>query len=251
MSNFKVVSNAAVVVHAAKADEMLIKGLQSIALPIGFEQSNTTISVMGQRIDSVVPTGGQYTEISINYSFLPDDPSQTFLMSAALNNTRIQDMRFYVEYNMLCGDFAALDLISDPEGAYRIGTMSSPQGSKNEVFSGTVSILPDGPSTLFSAHANGTDLTFTAGGAGVGATIDSTNQDFVALGFKAGQTIILDHVDSLDPLYCKIESVTTNQITLVDGVGDEGDVPTTTGTATTAIHGGTPMVVDGYTGITC
>lgn len=246
--SYKVASNAAVRVYCGKSNEMLLRGLQSISLPIGFTMSTITVSSMGERIDQVLPSGGSYEEVSCNYNFVAGDPSQVYLMQAALNNTEIQDMRFYVDDNTLCGDFATVDLISDSGASYRVGTFSSPQGSKNELFTGTVSFLPAGASTLFNAHANGTDLDFTSG---AGATIASTVQDFVALGFEADMTIILDHVNSLDPLFCKILSVTNNLITLVNDEGDEASVPTFTGIATTSIHAGTPMVVAGISALSC
>ena len=246
--SYKVASNASIRAYCGKSNEMLLRGLQSTALPIGFTMNTTTVSSMGERIDQVLPTGGSYEEISVNYNFVIGDPSQLYLMQAALNNTEIQDMRFYVDDNLLCGDFATVDLISDAGASYRVGTFSSPQGSKNELFTGTVSFLPAGASTLFTAHANGVDLEFTVGD---GATIASTTQDFEALGFVAGQTIILDHVNSLDPLVCKIASVAPNLVTLTNAVGDEAAVPTVTGVITTAIHAGTPMVVDSYSSLTC
>lgn len=246
--SYKVASNAALRVKCGKADEQLIRGLQSIALPIGFTMSTITVSSMGERIDQILPVGGSYEEISANYNFVVGDPSQVYLMQASLNNTEIQDMRFYIDDNQLCGDFVTVDLISDAGASYRVGTFSAPQGSKNELFTGTVSFLPAGASALFIAHAHGTDLEFTAGS---GATIDSTTQDFVALGFEAGMTIILDHVNSLDPLFCQIESVTAHQIVLANSIGDEALVPTFTGVATTAIHAGQPMVVAGYQALEC
>ncbi len=249
--SYKVASNAAVRVHCGKSNEMLLRGLQSIALPIGFTMSTVTISSMGERIDLILPTGGTYEEISTNYNFVSGDPSQTYLMQAALNNTEIQDLRFYIDDNSLCGDFATVDLISDAGSSYRVGTFSSPTGSKNELFTGTVSFLPAGPSTLFTAHANGTDLEFTDGTGASVATIDSTVQDFVALGFEAGMTIILDHVDGLDPLHCKILTVATHLITLVDGEGDEADVTLFTGIATTSIHAGMSMSVAGTDALDC
>ncbi len=246
--SYKVASNAAVRTHCGKTDEMLLRGLKSIGIPIGFKMSTVTVSSMGERIDQVLPTGGSFEEISIDYNFVVGDPSQTYMMQASLNNTEIQDMRFYIDDNPLCGDFAAPDLISDSGASYRVGTFSSPQGTKNDMFTGTVSLLPAGASTLFIAHANGTDLEFTAG---TGATIASTVQDFITLGFEAGMTIILDHVDSLDPLFCKIKTVTNNLITLEDSIGDESSVTTFTGIATTAIHAGQPMKLDGYAGLSC
>lgn len=246
--SYKVASNAAIRVHCGMANEMLLRGLQSTALPIGFTMSTVTVSAMGERIDLILPTGGAYEEISVNYNFVIGDASQVYLMQAALNNTEIQDMRFYVDDNPYCGDFATVDLISDAGASYRVGTFSSPTGSKNELFTGTVSFLPAGASALFTAHANGVDLEFATG---TGATITSTVQDFVALGFEAGQTIILDHVDALNPLHCQIDTATNNVITLVDDIGDEALVPTTTGVAATSIHGGIPMTVSGYTALEC
>jgi len=246
--SYKVASNAAVVANAGKSDEMIIRGLQSISLPIGFTMGTVTVSSMGERIDAILPTGGSYEEISVNYNFVIGDPSQDYLMNAALNNTEIQDMRFMVDHNMLCGDFATVDLISDAGASYRVGTFSSPQGTKNDLFTGTVSFLPAGASALFTAHASGTGLEFATG---TGATITAAALDFVDLGFETGQTIILDHVDALDPLVCKIDTVTTTVITLVDSVGDEGSVTTFTGIATTAIHGGAPMVVSGQDALSC
>lgn len=248
--SYKVASNAAVRVYCGKSNEMLLRGLQSISLPIGFTMSTTTVSSMGERIDQVLPTGGTFEEISVNYNFVVGDPSQTYLMQASLNNTEIQDMRFYIDDNQLCGDFAAVDLISDSGASYRVGTFSSPQGSKNELFTGTVSFLPAGTSTLFIAHASGSDLEFTDGAAGT-AQISSSTQDFVALGFEAGMTMIIDHHDSMDPLYVKINTVGTNLITLVEDEGDEGLVNTFTGVADTAIHAGQPMVISDYTGLSC
>jgi hypothetical protein len=248
LSTYKVASNAAIRAYCGKSNEMLLKGLQSTALPVGFTMSTLTVSSMGERIDQILPTGGSYEEISVNYNFVIDDPSQTYLMQAALNNTEIQDMRFYVDDNVLCGSFATVDLIADANSSYRVGTFSSPTGSKNELFTGTVSFLPAGPSTLFIAHANGVDLEFVAG---AGATITSTVQDFVALGFKADMTIILDHVDGEDPMFCQIDTVSTHEIALVDSVGDEASVPTFSGIATTSIHAGTNMVVSATSALTC
>jgi len=251
--SYKVASNAAVRAYCGKSNEMLLKGLQSISLPIGFTMSTTTVSSMGERIDQILPTGGSYEEISVNYNFVVGDPSQTYLMQSALNNTEIQDMRFYIDDNVLCGDFATVDLISDSGASYRVGTFSSPQGSKNELFTGTVSFLPAGASTLFTSHANGIDLEFTDGGAAT-ATITCTSQDFVALGFAMGDTIILDHVDSADPMVCQISTtvaVTSTTITLEEGVGDEDLVTLVSGDVATSIHAGTPMDVSGYSALAC
>ena len=242
LSNYKVVSNAALRVKCGTADEMMIRGLQSITLPIGFTTETTTVSVMGERIAKKLPTGGEYEDISIDYAWAPGDKSQAYMRQASLNNTEIRDMRFYVDDNVLCGDFAALDLISDSSGCYRVGSVSSPSGSKNDLFTGSLTITPAGPSVEFSYHAHGTDLEFDA--ASGGATCTSTNQDFVEKGFEVGMTVIIDKLDGEDPIYAKIKTVTSHAITFEENVGDEARIPSATGAATTAMHGAFPMVMD-------
>lgn len=253
MATYKVTSNASIRVRCgstdSNAEELLLSGLQSTALPIGFTASTITVSEMGTRIDKVVPVGGAYEEISINYNFAPDDESQVFLMDAALNNTDITTMRFYLDDNVLCGDFVALDLISDPNGAYRVGTFSSPQGSKNELFTGTVSFLPAGASTLFTAHSSDADATdtmaFTSGAAGA-ATVTRATGSFVTDGFEDGMTMLVDNIDaSTDPFYVEIDTVAALTITLVEDSGADGVEDAIAAGAflsTTAIHGGSPML---------
>lgn len=248
LQNYKVISNAAIKVHCGKTDEMLIRGLQSTALPFGFTTETITVDVMGERIAKVLPTGGSYEEISIDYAWAPNDPSQTYMQQASLNNVEVRDMRFYVDDNNICGGFAALDLISDPSGSYRVGSMTSPSGSKSELFTGSLTITPAGPSTYYGFHAYGTDLSFTTG---AGASVAATNQDFVELGFEAGMVVLIDRLDDLDPLQVQIDTVAAKLMTFVDGVGDEALIPTAAGGADTAIHAGAPMVVSNDASVSC
>jgi hypothetical protein len=129
--------------------------------------------------------------------------------------------------------------------------MTSPTAAKNEVFSGSVDFLPGGSFILFPNHTAGTRLSFTANDGTDAAFIEDSSSKFVENGFKTGQTIYLDHVNSLDPLCCKIDTVTDGKITLVEGVGDEANVPTFTGVEATAIHSGDPVEVSGYSSEDC
>jgi len=241
-----VAQTSKLVVKAGKTDQMTVEGLQSLTLPLGATASTITLSQMGQRIDKIVASGLAYEEITVNSYFLAGDASQSFLQNASVNATQIQDARFYLD---TC-DFAALDLISDSAGYLQVGTYSAPSASKNEVYSNSVSFLPAGSFILFSNHVVGDSLSTTAD-AGSGATVSDSDSNFVNNGFEVGMTVYLDYVNSLDPLCCKIKTVTADTITLEQGVGDEASVPTFSGIATTAIHAGTPIEVDDYADVTC
>jgi len=246
MAKGTVVNNAAVVLHAGKSEELSIQGLTAITLPIGFTMNTVTIEVMGERLGTVLATGGTYDTCTIPYNFLASDASQATLMQGSLNSTQYSDARFYIDYRIE-GDFCAPDLISDSTAAYTIGTISAPTATKNDILTGNIDFLPSGASALFNHHASGTDLSFTAD-AGSGATITDTGgtMNFATdKGFEAGMTLIIDKLGALDPLHCKIASVTETVITLETGVGDNDKVTSTVGTASTAIHGATPMVVSG------
>lgn len=253
-TNFLVAQASALVLNPAEATQMIVRGLTGLTLPLGFEMSNNVISEMGRRIDLVVPSGGAYTPIDITANFVPGDPSQQIFQSAALNSTQLKKMRFYLKQGC---DFAALDLINDPGGAYLIGTFSPPSvASKSETYQNQITILPAGSSVLFIAHTpagGGAALTFNAPvGTGADASIDLSSGSFVDMGFEAGDVVYLDWVNSLAPLCCKIKSggVAAGALTLEGGVGDCDLVPDFSGIATSAIHGATPIEIVG-TDLTC
>jgi hypothetical protein len=241
--SYCVVQAAKIVAHAGKSDQMLVKGLQSITLPIGATGSTTSLSVIGTRIAVKVATGLEYEDMTSNYYFAKGDPSQAYLMRCSREGTQIQDMRFYMDAT----DFAALDLINDAGGYLGVGTFSSPTGQKNEVLSGSVTFVPSGSFILFDRHAVGTALSFTAGGVGVSAQVTrsdtGTGGSFVADGFEVGDTVIIDKLASLDPIYAKVKTVIAGTMTFEDAIGGEGTISSTAGGATTAIHGATPVEV--------
>ncbi len=243
--SFHVAQNSKLVVNAGKSDEMTLRGLQSLGIPIGATATTVTVSEMGRRVDLVLASGLSYEAVSTEYNFVIGDPSQTYMMDASRNANEITDARFYVNQ---C-HFAALDLISDSGGYLQVGTMSSPSASKNEVYSGSVEFLPAGSFILFPNHTSGTRLQFTA--VAGGATIDDSDAKFIENGFAVDQTLYIDYMDGADPLCCKIETVAAGQIKLYEDVGDEALVTTFTGIATTAIHGGDPVEISGYNADQC
>lgn len=237
---------SALTVNSGKSTAISVKGLQGLTLPLGFTQQTSEASVIGTRIATKYATGAAYEDITTNYYFAPGDESQTYLMDCARNATRIRDMWFWLDST----DFVALDLVSDPGGYVMIGTFSSPAATKNEIYSGSISIIIGGSHILFNKHAVATTAVFslTAGGAGVSAaatSADTTNFSFVDLGFKEGDTVIITgvtwHYTTL--YYGKVDTVTHSKLTFKDGFGNIGTLPTTAAAATIKIHGGVPIEV--------
>jgi len=244
--NFVLAQNSAVVLHAAKSDELVVRGLQGMGLCLGFTMETQSVVEMGRRIALVVPSGGTYEETTINYNFIPGDSSLEEFRDAAINSTKLNDVRLYVKQGC---DFSAPDLISDPAAGLYVGSMSDPTvDSPNGLYQGSLNYMPGGAFVLFIAHKKGTDLSITT----ATRTISSSASDFITEGFEVGDTLILDNYDSNDPFYLKAESVAAGAIVWTDAVGDSAALITAgdnaTG-ATTELHGATPLVVSGYTGL--
>lgn len=239
--NFVLAQNAAVVLHAAKVDEMLVRGLQGMGLCLGFTMETQTIQEMGRRIALVVPSGGTYEETSINYNFIPGDPSMEEFRNAALNSTKLIDVRLYVKQGC---DFSAPDLISDPASGLYVGSFSDPSvDSPNAVFTGTLSYMPGGAFVLFIAHKGGTTLSYVSST----RIITDTDNSLVAQGFEVDDIIMVDYFETdMPPVIGQIEAVDAGTITLADGLGNIANMSDWSGVAATAIHAATPMVVTGY-----
>lgn len=230
---------AKLTVLSGKAGELNVKGLQGLTLPLGFTQTTQEAAVVGQRIATKYATGASYSDMTTNYYFAPGDASQILLSTWARTAFQIQDMRFWIDG----ADFAALDLINDPGGYMMIGTFGSPSAQKSELFSAEISIVVGGSNIFFNKHRGGTTLSFTAGGAGVSAQVTDSGSGFITAGFAVGDTVIIDHLNGLDPLYAKVKTVTAGTMTFVDALGNEATIPTATGVTTTKIHGAVPIEV--------
>lgn len=249
--NFVLAQNAAVVLHAKKATELQVRGLQGMGLCLGFTMETQTVSEMGRRIALVVPSGGTYEETTVNYNFIPGDASMEEFRDAAINSTKLTDVRLYIKNGC---DFSAPDLISDPASGLYVGSMSDPQvDSPNGLFTGSLNYMPGGAFVLFIAHTGinmGAELSYAV----ATRTFTLATGSFIAMGFEAGDTLILDKADGADPYYLKCESVLAATLVVEEDVGDEaaleaaGDL---TGTTETELHGATPLVVTGYDLTSC
>lgn len=239
---------ARVTYHSGLATQATIKGLQSMALPLGATGNTTEISVIGTRISTKVATGLSYDNISTSAYFMKNDPSQLYLMDCNRNATLIQDMWFWIDGT----DFVALDKVNDASGGMMVATFSSPQASKNEVFTSNVEFAVSGSHIFFTKHADASTAVFstTAGGAGVSATItsaDTTNYGFVDdLGFAEGDVVIIHGLTGYtsNVYYGQIKTVTNSTITLEDAIGDEATLPTVSAASTIKVHGAVPIEVD-------
>ncbi len=237
--NFVVGQASKLVLMAGKSGEESVRGLNSLTLPLGWSATTLDIAEFGVPIDIKVTTGLAYDNVTCAGNFTIKDPTQALLRQYAMNSVKITDMRFYLDN---C-TFAALDLVSNDGGYYQVGTMTAPQGEKAGVYSFSLEISPSGQSTLFENQIGGITLDFTAD-SGSGATCTDSDSGFVIAGFKVDQVCYIDYLDGLDPLIAKIESVSAGQLTFHQGVGDEADITTAVGVATTRISSGEPMVFD-------
>lgn len=237
--NFVVAQASQLILHAAKADEASVRGLNSMTLPLGWSATTQTVSEFGVPIDVQYTSGLTYEPITCAGNFTTKDPTQAELRKASLNSTHITDMRFYLDN---CA-FAALDLISNAGGFYQIGSVGSPNAEKSGVYASSFEIAPAGQSTLFENTRGGITLSFAAD-TGTGATCTDSTSDFVNQGFKAGQIAYIDYMDGLDPLIVEIESVAAGQLTFAQGVGDEPLITIFVGIAATRITSGEPMAFD-------
>lgn len=234
--NYVVGQTSKVVIFAGTANEAIIKGLNSMAPPMGWEAQFTTISEFGVPVDVSVASGLSYASVSCSGNFTVKDPTQALIRSWSLNATQIQHLRFYMD---TC-HFVALDLINNPDGYYQIGSVAAPSGEKSGVYSFSFDVSPAGPSTLFENHIAGTTLAFTAGAT---PTVTDSGSGFVDAGFKVGQVAVVDRLGAADPLYLEISIVTAGSMTFA-AKGDAALVTTTAGEATTTIHSGAAMKFD-------
>lgn len=246
---FVVAQASKLTINSGKSTQLSVKGLQGLSMPLGASASTVSLSTIGTRIATKMATGLEYEDITTNYYFAKHDPSQQYLMDASRRGTMIQDMWFWIDGT----DFAALDKINDPAGGIMVGTFSSPSAQKNEVFSGSCTLVVGGSHIFFTKHADASTAVFstTAHGAGA-ATITSTDTPantygFVdELGFEAGDVIIIHGLTGYTTTvyYGQIDTVTNTTITLVAGVGDEATLPTVSAASSIKIHGAVPIEVD-------
>lgn len=236
MANYVVGQSSKVVIHAGKATEAIVRGLNSLTPPIGWSSSFTSIAEFGVPVDIQVATGLQYETVSCSGNFTLKDPTQAYLRQCSLNATQITDLRFYLDANA----FVALDLISNPSAYYQVGSIAPPAGEKSGVYSFSVDFAPAGPSTLFENYISCSGMAFTAD-AGTGPTVEDTADGFVEAGFAVGQVCYLDKFAALDPIMLKIKTVTAGVITFEPATGGSASITTISGGASCKLSSGEPM----------
>lgn len=243
--NFVVAQNSGIVLNPATSNEMIVRGLQGMGLCLGFTMSEIVVSEMGKKIATKTFSGGEYDTTSVEYNFIPGDPSLAVFQNAALNATILQAIRLYVKIGC---DFSAPDLISDPASGLGVGNFGDPAvDSPNGLWTGSLSYSPAGAFALFIAHKVGGNMTYTT----ADRTLATTDTDFITSGFEVGDTAYLDNVGSDDPYSLKIESVAAGAIVFVEDEGDEASLGDFTGGTTTAIHGATPITATSEWGVSC
>ena len=243
--NFVLAQNSAVVLYPATAEVLNIRGLQGMGLLLGFTMDTQDVSEMGRRIALVVPSGGKYEPASVNYNFIPGDRSLEIFRDAAINSTLLKKIRLYVKQGC---DFTAPDLISDPGAGLYVGTMGDPKvDSPNGLWQGSLEYMAGGAFVLYIAHTgnDGTTLNYTA----ATRTLTDSGNGFVAKGFEAGDTCLLDWDGVNEPLNLQIETVAAGAIVFAEGVGDEATLADFSGATATQLHSATPLVVSGFSGL--
>ncbi len=239
-----VIQNAKWVLHAAKSTEVTVPSLQAIQLPLGFTVNEIKAVELGQPIDKTFGSGASYDSINFDANFIKGDPTRTELVTAAINQTPVVDSRFYADN---C-DFAALDLINDPSGSYRVGSHSPPGGAKEEIMTQNITVFPAGMSIMFDLHYSGSTLATVAGDP---ATITDSDSAFITKGFVPGMILYLDEIDGGDPYIVEIDTVAAGVIELLVDVGDEAALPAFSFTASVGkIHAAEPILLD-TTGTVC
>lgn len=243
--NFVVAQASKLTIYSGKAEEVFVRGLNNMSLPLSVSASYTSVAEFGVPVDIQVASGLSYDTVSLSGNFTLRDATQAAFRNWSLNATHVTDMRFYLDQ---CS-FVALDLLSAPGSYYQVGSVTGFSAAKADVYSFNVDIAPAGPSTIFERHvATGVNMAFTAEVAGVteGYMEDTTTADldFLAAGFAIGQVCYVDYQNGEDPFMVEISDVTATRLTFLEGAGDSDKIFTGSGIATTAIHAGVKAAFD-------
>jgi hypothetical protein len=242
VDNFNLAQSSAVVLDAAMSSEIAIPGLQGMGLLLGFTMEEKEISEIGRRIALVVPSGGKYEPMTVDYNFTWNKVYER-LRNASINSTKIASMRNYIKRGC---DFSAPDFISDPGSGLFVGGVGDPKvDSPNGIWKGQLTMTAGGAFVYYVAHTgqDGTILSYVA----ATRTLSITGSSFVTLGFEANDSALFDFADSNDPLHLKIESVSSSDIVFAAGIGDVDTLASDfSGITTTQLHAATPLEVLGF-----
>jgi len=235
MSDFLTAEDMAIVVEFGSVDQAVVKGLDSIGLP-ALSREIATVKEFREAISRQFTTGGSLGNVNFSGTYVKNDTAgYNKLVEYYIANSKKTDMRVYLNRN----DFLCCDIYNDATSAMQVSELAKPDADSNGVIpmSGIL-VLNGRPITCF-VHSSlydavdGDDLTFVQGSGGPD-TITSSAIDFVAKGFVAGQSLIIDGSTANDAVKTGIAIVDTNLLTLVS----EGDIVDGAGLIGTKLHGG-------------
>jgi hypothetical protein len=231
--------NAALVLKYGTVNQATIKGLNQLTLP-SLMRSKIKSEEFGVDFAVNDAGGGEHGDISYAGNLLFGDPGQDALKAYFKDNTKFGQVGTNDEARVYVGltDFLAADTASDENAGFQVINHTPGQANKNGTFPLSGGWCINGLYCYFTAHKTTdmvTDVDFVAAvtPGTTSATITSGASDFVTLGFKAGDTLIVENSTSNDGIY-KILTVAAGTITL-----EVGEVLTAeAATATTQLHGG-------------
>lgn len=233
--------NSAVVLGSFSASPAVVKGLNSLTMPAE-SRDLLTFSTFGVDFQTQEVGEGKRSAAAFSgYTILGDDEGQAALEAAMRNQTKMKDVRFY--FDTVGMHFRTLDLANDPEGFMQVSKAGTDGAAgKNDAYKFAGEMPAGGSLKTFAYHVTASDIAFVA----TESKITSTTTDFVAAGFKAGRTIIIEYgADNAG--FATIASVSANEIVIgtITKVGSMTAV--TTGEAVTDEAAGTAVTLHAST----
>lgn len=233
--------NSAVVLGSFSDDPAVVKGLNSLTMPVE-SRDMLTFSAFGTDFQTQEAGEGKRSAASFSgYALLGDEEGQAALEAAMVNQTKVKDVRFY--FDTIGKHFRALDLANDPDGFFQV-SKAGPDGAaaKNDAYKFAGEMPCGGALKTFARHVTGTDIAF----AGTGSKITSTNTDFVAAGFKPGRTLIIEYgADNAG--YATITSVAAHEMVISTITTVDSMTAVTTGVAVVDDAAGSAITLHGST----
>jgi hypothetical protein len=233
--------NVAIVLEYGTVNQSTIKGLNKLTLP-SLSRAKVISEEFG--IDFAVTDTGGGTHGDIKYSgnlVFTDTKGQTQLKNYLINNSKFTNSRIYSDSKI--GDFLAVDLAKDTNTAFSVVDHTPGEVQKNGTFPFSGSWSVGGLYAYFTVHrpdvaSNKIAFVATISPTTVGATITDSKSQFIANGFEAGQTLIIEGSTSNNGTYL-IKTVAAGTITLdIAGAVSQLTSEASPGVAC-VLHGGT------------
>ena len=204
-ANFQLAVDAALVLKAGSANQAVVKGLNKIGLP-GLTRDVITASEFRRDFDIEFTTTGKLGRITYSGNMLTGDTAgQDVLKQYLKDNEKFNDARVYIDYD----NFMAPDLANDRNAVWQVSKHAPGESDKNGIFSLSGEMTCGGLFAMFVKHLTAATFAFVA----AGNKITDTGNGFVAAGFKAGQTLIVEGTVSNDGQYL-ITAVAEGELTL-------------------------------------